>query len=251
MLCNEELDMTDLVFGWLAVLTIACAFLIAFATGKLAAPFTHGKATAMTARVLLALAVWLLLTAVLAKTGSLSAWDARPPHFPFVPLLALVAIVAIHRSTLFARILAVTPPHWLVAMQTFRIGVELAFWGLFVAGGAPSQVTFEGRNFDVLVGLTAPFVAFAIARVKLGPRAVIAWNVLGLAILGNTIFTTITSLPGPAHLDWSGGTFTAFGDWPFVWIPAFLAPLAIFLHTASIRQSLGALRPGKSVHVKA
>jgi len=111
-----------------------------------------------------------------------------------------------------------------------------------VAGGAPSQVTFEGRNFDVLVGLTAPLIALAILRWNLGPRLVILWNVLGLAILSNTIFTTLTSLPGPAHLNWQGAPFTAFGDWPFVWIPGFLAPLAIFLHVMSIRQQLAYAR---------
>lgn len=157
-------------------------------------------------------------------------------------VVALGAVVVIQRSAPLRRLLADTPRHWPVAMQTFRIGVELAFWGLFAAGGAPSQVTFEGRNFDVLVGLSAPLVAWAIDRLNLSPRIVIGWNVLGLAILSNTIFTTLTSLPGPAHLDWQGAPFTAFGYWPFVWIPAFLAPLAIFLHIFSIRQNLAALR---------
>jgi hypothetical protein len=89
----------------------------------------------------------------------------------------------------------------------------------------------------VIVGLTAPFVAFAIARLNLKPGVVIAWNVLGILILSNTIVTTLSSMPGPLHINWPGMPFTAFAAWPFVWVPAFLAPLAIFIHVFSIRQN--------------
>ena len=51
------------------------------------------------------------------------------------------------------------------------------------------------------------------------------------------------SAPGPPHLDWPGEPFTAIAAWPVVWIPALLAPPAILLHAASIRQSLARLAP--------
>lgn len=226
--------MLNFVYGWLALLTVVVVAVVSLASSCL----LGRNAVALP----LAIFAWLGTTAALAQSGFLAVWDAKPPHFPLVPLVALGAVVVIQRSATLGRLLGDTPLHWPVAMQTFRIGVELAFWGLFAAGGAPSQVTFEGRNFDVLVGLSAPLVAWAIDRLNLSPRIVIGWNVVGLAILSNTIFTTLTSLPGPAHLDWRGAPFTAFGYWPFVWIPAFLAPLAIFLHIFSIRQNLAELR---------
>jgi len=173
----------------------------------------------------------------LANGGFLAVWNARPPRLPAIPLLALITIILVNRAEIFQKLLNATPRHWPVAMQTFRIGVELAFWGLFAAGGAPKQVTFEGHNFDVLVGLTAPFVALAIAKLNVRPSLVIAWNLLGILILSNTIVTTLSSMPGPLHLNWPGMPFTAFAAWPFVWVPAFLAPLAIFIHVFSIRQN--------------
>ena len=51
------------------------------------------------------------------------------------------------------------------------------------------------------------------------------------------------SAAGPLHLDWPGEPFTAIAAWPVVWIPALLAPAAISLHAASIRQSLARLAP--------
>ena len=123
----------------------------------------------------------------------------------------------------------------------FRVGVELAFWRLHLGGLAPVQVTFEGRNFDALVGLTAPVVAAGIAAGGVGPRVTVAWNLFGLAMLLNAIGTVATSTPGPLHLAWPGEPFTATAAWPVIWIPALLAPAAIFLHVVSIRQSLARL----------
>ncbi len=37
--------------------------------------------------------------------------------------------------------------------------------------------------------------------------------------------------PRPPHLDWPGNPFAAIAAWPVVWMPALLAPAAIFLST--------------------
>jgi hypothetical protein len=142
------------------------------------------------------------------------------------------------RTRTFRRLLAEVPLWQPVALQTFRVGVELAFWRLQLEGIAPVQVTFEGRNLDALVGLTAPVVAAGIATGWVGPRVTVAWNLFGLAMLVNAIGTVATSAPVPFHLDWPGEPFTAIATWPVVWIPALLAPVGIFLHVVSIRQSL-------------
>lgn len=237
----KEIDMTTLLYMGLGLLAILCAIAVSMLSRRALRLAGHEAATATATRLFGALAAWLAITAALAATGFLSQWDAKPPHFPIVPIAALAGVVLLQLSKPVRAALGAAPRHWPVAFQTFRIGVELSFWGLFLSGGAPVQVTFEGRNFDVLVGLSAPLIAFAIARFDLRPRLVITWNALGLAILFNTIFTTLSSLPGPLHRSWPGAAFTAFGDWPFVWIPAFLAPLAIFLHIFSIRQNLALL----------
>ena len=105
-------------------------------------------------------------------------------------------------------------------------------------GSPPVQVTFEGRNFDALVGLAAPAVAAGIASGRIGPRLAIAWNLSGLALLVNAIGTVATSAPGPLHRDWPGEPFVAIAAWPVVWIPAPLAPTGIFLHVVSLRQAI-------------
>jgi hypothetical protein len=85
------------------------------------------------------------------------------------------------------------PPGQPVALQAFRVGVELALWRLHAEGVAPVQVTFDGRNFDALVGLTAPAVAVGIASGRVGPRLAIAWNLIGLALLVGVDPTVMSS----------------------------------------------------------
>jgi hypothetical protein len=196
---------------------------------------------ALAASVAVGLIAWLGATAALAQSGVLSDWTARPPRWPLLPLTALGTFLLLSRTFTFQRLLAELPPWQPVALQTFRIGVELAFWRFNVEGIAPVQVTFEGRNFDGLVGLTAPIVAAGIAFGWFGPRMTIAWNLFGLTMLVNAIGTVATSTPGPLHLNWPGEPFTVIATWPIIWIPAFLAPVGIFLHIVSIRQSIARL----------
>jgi hypothetical protein len=190
----------------------------------------------------IAIALWLTLSSVLALFGVLSAWTSPPPRMPLLLLCAFIALIAVGRSATTTRLIAAAPSHWAIAAQTFRIGVELAIFALYVDGRAPRQITFEGRNFDILVGLSAPLIAWLVARGRLGPKGVLVWNIAGLAVLLNTMVTVASSMPGPTHLDWPGAPFAAAASWPVVWLPAFLAPLAVFLHITSLRQAIGGLR---------
>jgi hypothetical protein len=182
--------------------------------------------------------VWLGVAAGLAHSGVLSDWTARPPRWPLLPLIALGTCFLFGHTLTFRRLLAEIPSWQPVALQTFRVGVELAFWRLHAEGVVPVQITFDGRNFDALVGLTAPVVAAGIASGWFGPRITTAWNLLGLAMLTNAIGTVAASTPGPLHVDWPGEPLTAIATWPVIWVPALLAPVGIFLHVVSIRQAL-------------
>jgi hypothetical protein len=229
-----------------ALLTGTAAILVALvALALVRAARRAGLAHARTlaASVAAGMIVWLGATAALAWSGVLADWAALPPRWPLLPLATLVTFFLLGRTRTFRQLLAEVPPWQPIALQTFRVGVELAFWRLYVEGSAPVQVTFEGRNFDALVGLTAPVVAAGVAAGRVGPRLAIAWDLFGLAMLLNAIGTVATSAPVPLHLDWPGEPFAAIAAWPVVWIPAFLAPAAIFLHAVSIRQSLARLAP--------
>ncbi|WP_158620439.1 MULTISPECIES: hypothetical protein [Corallococcus] len=195
------------------------------------------SATRLGLAVVSVFALWLGATALLASSGVLSVQSARPSPWPLLPLSAITVLLVLGRTPLAKTLLANTPRYWPIAAQSFRIAVELILFAWHQDGRAPTQVTFEGRNFDILVGLTAPLVAWLVATNRVAPKLVLLWNVLGLAVLANTIFTVATSAPGPLHLDWPGVPFTAIATWPVIWLPALLAPLAVFLHVMSLCQN--------------
>jgi len=188
------------------------------------------------------LAVWLAVTAGLARLGALSEWTARPPRLAMVALGGLALGFLLLRTAAFRTLLGSAPATWPIRLQAFRVPVELVLFAFYASGRAPVQVTFEGRSLDILVGLTAPLVAWWVARRPASAWLVLSWNVLGLCVLANTVAVAATSTPGPLHLDWPGAPFTEILRWPLVWVPAFLAPVAVLLHVVSLQQTAPLLR---------
>jgi hypothetical protein len=216
---------------------LCLTILMVGACAAAAARLSRGLALGVT----LGLTTWLALAGGLARAGLLSAWTSLPPRLPLLPMTFFVTMVVLGRTKTMRELLAITPRSWPIAIQVFRVGVELTLFALYAAGRAPRQMTFEGRNMDIVVGLTAPLVAWLVHR-RGAPGLAVAWNLMGIGVLANTIFTGMTSAPGPLHRDWPGAPFTALAEWPVVWLPAFLAPLAIVLHVTSLRQALPLLR---------
>lgn len=199
---------------------------------------TEPERRRVTVRAALGLGGWLGLSAALAGSGVLSDFDARPPRLMLVVVVAVALFVAAISNATAARLIAGAPRHWPIALQSMRVVIELGLWSLFALGKLPVHMTFEGRNFDVLVGLTAPVVALGVARGWIGTRGAVAWNVASLGLLANIVGIAVTTLPGPLHLDWPGVSNAIVTTPPFVWIPAFFVPVALFGHVLSLRQLL-------------
>ena len=85
-----------------------------------------------------------------------TARDALRARLMFVLGGAMALFAYTSRRKVVSRLLDAAPRTWSVAMQSMRVPIELMLWGLFATGKFPVHLTFEGRNFDVLVGATAP-----------------------------------------------------------------------------------------------
>jgi hypothetical protein len=218
---------------WLSIVFIALVLGMATLVMVAVALRRGGGAAAVTA---LAVDGWLGLTAVLAAGGLFEDFSRIPPRIVVVLVPPLLVILWLCRSAAVGRLLDEIPPGWLVYPQAFRILMEIILWRLFVVGAIPAIMTFEGRNIDILVGLSAPL----IARRCLAGRARTAlwWNAAGILILLSVVAHAQLSTPSPfrVFLTEPPVTFVAFVPW--IWLPAFLVPLAWSLHALSIRQLL-------------
>ncbi len=189
------------------------------------------------------LGTWLVYGGVLGYAGVIGDASLRPPGpaFLLIPVFLFVALF-LARSSAGER-LALSIPLWIIlTAQVFRVGVELFLHQLWLAGMAPRMITYAGGNWDIVIGLSAPIVAYFYVQQRIGVRTVLAWNILGLATLANVALRALLTAPGALNFVQAEIPNTAIGTFPFTYIPGFLAPLALVLHVMAIRALLAKLR---------
>jgi hypothetical protein len=181
-----------------------------------------------------AVALWLAIVFGLARVGVFRRFDALPPRVMVAAMACTAALVAFSRGAAGRRFVAAASLAGIAGLQCFRVPVEVALHALYTRELVPVQMTWSGRNFDVLVGLTAPFVALALHRGRIGLRALAAWHVASLAMLVNIVATAAMSFPGPLRRFHEGVSAAVVAEAPFVWLPAFLVPVAAASHLVSL-----------------
>ena len=194
--------------------------------------------SSMAAKILIfLLPFWLLLQAALAVMGFYLKTDAFPPRLPLFGLLpALFFIITLF---IFARkkFISLLSLKILTILHIIRIPVELVLLWLFQAGQIPQLMTFEGRNFDVLSGLTAPLVFWLAFRGgKINRPLLIVWNFFALGLLINIVVNAVLSFPFQFQQFAFEQPNRAVLYFPFVWLPTVIVPIVLFSHLASLWQ---------------
>jgi hypothetical protein len=183
-----------------------------------------------------ALALWLAYAAQLALRGRLLPPEGGGvPHITLLMPPGLVLAVWAAYSPLGIRLTAL-PYAALIGFQAFRVPLEILLWAFHKQGRLPVQMTFSGRNFDVLTGLSALLVAWLAARGKLGRKGILAWNLAGLALLANIIAVAILSLPAPWRAFANDPPNELVLHFPYVYIPALFVMAALAGHLLVFRK---------------
>lgn len=183
--------------------------------------------------------VWLIYLSVLSYTEVLTDYSL-PPKMPLLvvlPLFILIIISLFKKAT--TDFVTTTSVSWLIYIQSFRIIVELIIWGAHKQGIVPLITTFEGYNYDILVGLTAVPLAYYAKRDKIAPVVLLVWNVASLLILANTVRLFVSSAYFPTEIGHVEALVGAeFTKLPYLLIAGFFMPLAVYIHALSIKQLL-------------
>ena len=189
------------------------------------------------ARIGVGLGIWLGVLAVLAGQGYFLDFQSMPPRLTLAGLLPLVAGLLMLPTHGTRHFLAVTPPERLIYLQSFRIVMEIILWALAVQGRAPKLMTFEGRNIDILVGLTAIPIGWMVVERRAWPVWVAAaWNVVGILILANVVIHAQLALPTPFRAFVTEPSTAFLATFPYIWLVGFLVPFALWLHAGSLVQ---------------
>jgi len=128
---------------------------------------------------------------------------------------------------------------WLTLLHIIRIPVEIVLFWLFLNHAVPRIMTFEGRNLDILAGISAPFIYyFGFVKNQLGNKVILVWNFICIVLLLNIVVIAVLSMPFPIQQFGFNQPDIALFYFPFVWLPGCLVPMVIFAHVFSIRQLL-------------
>lgn len=191
----------------------------------------------------LGLGAWLALGGVAAASGALR-FDGGPPTMLAAILVTIGATIALARSTLGRRAAAGLPLAVLVGYQGFRVAVELLLHRAYVEGLMPVQMSYAGRNFDVVTGLGAIGLGAWLATGRAPLRLVALWNWVGLGLLANVVGIAMLSAPTPFRTFHGGPPNVWITRAPWVWLPLLMVPMALLGHLLVFRR----LRMERSAH---
>ena len=180
--------------------------------------------------------LWILYLAVLWLSGILRNFEF-PPRVPILIVIPALGLILVLANRKFMRsALERTPIHIPILLQSFRILVELLIYATYLKGIFPQRATFQGLNFDILVGISALFAGFLAFKGYLKPTGILIWNIVSMGILAVTVFSFISSY---YFYDFAlSGSGFRFVEFPYLLLASVLLPTAIFLHVFSIRQVL-------------
>jgi hypothetical protein len=126
-------------------------------------------------------------------------------------------------------------PVALTIAQTWRTG-GIAFVVLASFGLLPNVFAQPAGWGDFAIGLTAPFVAFYLARPG-HKLSFIAWNLAGILDLVTAVTLGVLSSPTPAGILHPAVTTDAMTVLPLSLIPTFAVPLLLMVHIIAIAQA--------------
>ena len=210
---------------------------------------THDARVALLCGSVLSLWAWGVTLA--ARRGAFEAQAAEG-----VPPLGINLVVVL--SLLASSLAASTTLRGLLARQSSLIRLHLwrlvgaVFLWLMVRGQVPALWALPAGIGDILIGVTAPWIARGIDAPG-GRRRGIVWNLLGLADLIVAVGLGMLTSPGATRVFDTQPTTELMTHFPMALVPTLLVPLAVTLHVVSLWQLLGGTwaRPSASLDMRA
>ncbi len=186
------------------------------------------------------LTLWLAVTGILAFKKFFIETTATPPMFIFAVAPAFIFILIVMVSKKGHAFTNTLDVRQLTLLHIVRIPVEVILYWLAVEKVIPDLMTFEGRNFDIISGITAPviyFVCFKDSKV-LNKKLLLAWNFICLGLLLNIVLHAVLSAPFSFQQFAFGQPNIAVLYFPFVWLPSFIVMLVLLSHLVVISRLL-------------
>lgn len=179
---------------------------------------------------------WLLAQSFVSYSGFYLITESYPPRFLLLVMPPLVVVILLFLTRPGRRSIDRFEVKALSYLHVVRLPVEVVLWLLYQNKLVPELMTFEGRNFDIVTGISAPFIAY-FGYSSFGPKRtqLLIWNFISLGLLINIVVNAVLSAPFPFQQFAFDQPNVGVLYFPFVWLPGFIVPVALFSHLVCIR----------------
>lgn len=196
------------------------------------------QATSSRNLTMVLLLLWGLLFGIIAYTGFFLKLDAMPPRLVFMMGPVIIIMILFFVTKKGRAFLDQLNLERLTILHVVRLPVEIILMLLAIYKTIPELLTFEGRNFDIIMGLTALPVAWWVFKRKGSKKLLLAWNILGIILLMNVVIHGVLSVPLPIQQFAFDQPNVAMLYAPYNLLPGVIVPIVMFSHLAAIRKLL-------------
>src|SRR5436190_2239195 len=208
-----------------------------FTFATVLAVFLFYKASGYSKNVLTVLCSWLLLQGGITLTGFYLETQILPPRFPLLVLPPLLTIILLFTLRAGKKFTGELDDSILTLLHTVRIPVEFVLLWLADQKVVPYLMTFEGRNFDIIAGLTSPVIYYyGYMKQTLSRGVILGWNIICLLLLFNIVVNAVLSLPVPFQQFAFEQPNVAVLYFPYSWLPCLIVPLVLYSHLVCIQR---------------
>lgn len=198
-----------------------------------------------------ALFTWASDQAIQSFTGLYKNFSIMPPLlilYGVMPMvIAMVVLFSLKRSR---EVIGALPLALLSVVHFFRLPVEYMIYLLSEEEKMPRMMTFNGGNYDIIIGITALPVAWLLYKYKDKFKYVFAvWSAVGLFFVLRVSAVGILSSPYPFRKYLEDYANTAVFEFPFALLPAFMVPVVVFAHIVALYR-IFVLKTTESVALK-
>jgi len=217
--------MIEILPSWINYLFIITCLITVFLFYK-----ANGKRT----KIFIGIVIYACLQSLIAYFGFYQVIDSVPPRVIFVmlPFLAMLAYGLL--PTQISIVISVRNLVRSTYLHSIRILVEIILYHLFLQKMIPELMTFAGRNFDILAGLTAPIIAVLYHKKKIGNQILLIWNFIALSLVLFILINAILSVQTPIQQFAFNQPNRAILYFPFILLPSIIVPIVIYSHLTDI-----------------
>ncbi len=226
--------MNELLPIWLNLFFVFTTFLCLYFGFKVLKSSTATSQYAL--RICGFMLIWLFVQAILTVKGVYrNDPNTLPPKIILMGIMpmaiCIISIFVFRRSRNIIETFSLTS---LAYLSMVRIPVELALFFLYGEKLIPKIMTFEGQNWDIVSGLTAPLIVYVFNSYK-NKSILLVWHFICLGLLINIVYLAIFSAPLPFQKFGFEQPNLAIVEFPFSWLPTFIVPWVLFTHLVSIK----------------